>query len=310
MDMDLYKKIVEDCGNYTEHIKSFQPFMDGEPLLDNFLEERIRIAKKAGIRFIQIATNGTLLTRSRARSLVESGLDSIIIALEDIDKDVHEQIRRGSSYNKIISNLENFISIRSEAGLTRPEIIIRMLGLEENSLHREAFLQHWKTKADQVVIVPVHNWGGAISLGRKISHPNLECSYLWRQMVILVDGTVALCCLDYDGVHVLGNVYNESLYDIWHGEKFAEYREKFKNCQVDLCSRCNWIPGSLIAYDVRDRASHMPAALDQHYVTKNIFDGIYQQADKMSKMISGLITYLRNNEARFKQKKQEKPKKP
>ncbi len=56
--------------------------------------------------------------------------------------------------------------------------------------------------------------------------------------------------------------------------------------------------------------SHMYAALDQQYVTKNIFDGIYQQADKTSKMISGLITYLRNNEARFKQKKQEKPKKP
>ena len=56
--------------------------------------------------------------------------------------------------------------------------------------------------------------------------------------------------------------------------------------------------------------SHMYAALDQHYVTKDIFDGIYQQADKTSKMISGLITYLRNNEARFKQKKQEKLKKP
>ena len=53
----------------------------------------------------------------------------------------------------------------------------------------------------------------------------------------------------------------------------------------------------------------MYAALDQHYVTKDIFDGIYQQADKTGKMISGLITYLRNNEARFKQKKQEKPNK-
>ena len=56
--------------------------------------------------------------------------------------------------------------------------------------------------------------------------------------------------------------------------------------------------------------SHMYMALDQHYVTKDIFDGIYQQGDKTSKMVSGLITYLRNNEARFKQKKREKPNKP
>ena len=57
----------------------------------------------------------------------------------------------------------------------------------------------------------------------------------------------------------------------------------------------------------------MYVALDQHYVTDEIFDEIYKQADKTAKMISGLITYLRNNEARFKQKKQDKlnkPKKP
>ena len=56
--------------------------------------------------------------------------------------------------------------------------------------------------------------------------------------------------------------------------------------------------------------SHMYVASDQHYVTKDTFDGIYQQADKTSKMISGLITYLRKNEQQFQQKKQEKPKKP
>lgn len=56
--------------------------------------------------------------------------------------------------------------------------------------------------------------------------------------------------------------------------------------------------------------SHMYAALDQHDVTKDIFDGIYQQADKTGKMISGLITYLRKNEERYKQNKLKKPDQP
>ena len=56
--------------------------------------------------------------------------------------------------------------------------------------------------------------------------------------------------------------------------------------------------------------SHMYVAMDQNYVTQEVFDNIYQQADKTAKMISGLITYLRNNEVRFKQKKQEKLNKP
>jgi len=54
--------------------------------------------------------------------------------------------------------------------------------------------------------------------------------------------------------------------------------------------------------------SHMYVAMDQGHVVKETFDNIYQQADKTSKLISGLITYLRNNEIRFKHQKQEKQK--
>jgi four helix bundle protein len=56
--------------------------------------------------------------------------------------------------------------------------------------------------------------------------------------------------------------------------------------------------------------SHMYVAFDQGYITKVTFDGIYQQAEKTSKMISGLITYLLSNQKRFKQNKQNKPNKP
>jgi hypothetical protein len=46
----------------------------------------------------------------------------------------------------------------------------------------------------------------------------------------------------------------------------------------------------------------MYVAMDQHYVTKETFDNIYQQADKTGKMISGLITYLRENDKQYRQK--------
>ena len=59
--------------------------------------------------------------------------------------------------------------------------------------------------------------------------------------------------------------------------------------------------------------SHMYVALDQHYVTKEIFESIYQQAEKTSKLISGLITYLLTSENKLKRdkpKKEEKPGRP
>lgn len=56
--------------------------------------------------------------------------------------------------------------------------------------------------------------------------------------------------------------------------------------------------------------SHIYVALDQGYISKELFDKIYGQADKTSRQISGLITYLRNNEKKYKQEKHNKQKKP
>lgn len=39
--------------------------------------------------------------------------------------------------------------------------------------------------------------------------------------------------------------------------------------------------------------SHMYVTLDQHYIGRETFGEIYQKAEKTSKIISGLITYLR-----------------
>ncbi len=43
-------------------------------------------------------------------------------------------------------------------------------------------------------------------------------------------------------------------------------------------------------------------ALDQKYISQEAFDGIYNQAEKVSKLNSGLITYLLQSEGRRKTK--------
>jgi four helix bundle protein len=44
-------------------------------------------------------------------------------------------------------------------------------------------------------------------------------------------------------------------------------------------------------------------ALDQKYIAQEIFNNIYNQAEKVSKLDSGFITYLLKNEKRYKNKK-------
>ena len=50
-------------------------------------------------------------------------------------------------------------------------------------------------------------------------------------------------------------------------------------------------------------------ALDQKYITEETFHQIYEQAEKVSKLDSGLITYLLRNQKTFKPNKPNKLKK-
>jgi len=47
-------------------------------------------------------------------------------------------------------------------------------------------------------------------------------------------------------------------------------------------------------------------ALDRRYIEQPVFDGIYSQAEKVSKLDSGLITYLLQNQRQYRKKKLER----
>jgi four helix bundle protein len=49
--------------------------------------------------------------------------------------------------------------------------------------------------------------------------------------------------------------------------------------------------------------SHFYIALDRKYVDQEVFDRIYQQADKVGRMDSSLITYLRESDRKFNETK-------
>ena len=52
--------------------------------------------------------------------------------------------------------------------------------------------------------------------------------------------------------------------------------------------------------------SHFYIAMDRKYVTQETFERIYRQADKVGKMDSNLISYLRESDRKFSQTKKTK----
>jgi len=72
-----------------------------------------------------------------------------------------------------------------------------------------------------------------------------RCHLPFREMAIRHDGTVPLCCMDWQKEKIMGKFPETSLKDIWEGSIFKMTRSLLFNKRRDLlnpCDRCNYHP--------------------------------------------------------------------
>jgi len=234
MDEGLFRRIVDECaarGCAEIHLHNF-----GEPLLDRRLEDRIHYAKARGIAKTKLFSNGSLLTEARARRLVEAGLDEIKISFDGASREEFEAIRVPLKFDRIVENIARLVVIRNAAG-SKLAILVACCSTSDKT----ATMQTLERIVDGFSFGRVHNWGGDEFAG-KPQGVRKTCSRLWRTFTVLSDGRVALCCLDYDGKHVLGRIGpNSTIREAWTGAAYARVRSLHREARQDeipLCSRC------------------------------------------------------------------------
>jgi GTP 3',8-cyclase len=104
----------------------------GEPLLRRDLEQLVSMLAAIGPIDIAMTTNGSLLTRDRARSLRDAGLKRISISLDAIDDAV---FRRINDVDFGVARVLEAIDAAAEAGLTplKIDVVVRR-GLNEEQI--------------------------------------------------------------------------------------------------------------------------------------------------------------------------------
>lgn len=91
--------------------------------------------------------------------------------------------------------------------------------------------------------LPLTNRGGAVKAGTRISEPlNAPCFIPRCVMVITVTGNVVACYEDYFQSHVMGNINDHDIFEIWNSEKYVYFRNELKaghRHKFDVCKTCN-----------------------------------------------------------------------
>ena len=87
----------------------------------------------------------------------------------------------------------------------------------------------------------VHNWSDSEIDHAVKSTIRKPCSRVWQTFTVLSDGKVALCCLDYEGQVILGDVNKTSISEIWKNESYRKIRllhKRARQDQIVICKNC------------------------------------------------------------------------
>jgi MoaA/NifB/PqqE/SkfB family radical SAM enzyme len=168
--------------------------------------------------------------------MIEAGLDAINISVDASGKEVFESTRLGLKYDKVIANIERLVRIRGELGRRRPKLILSFVR-QNNSLDEQAFIEHWRGIADKIHITDLHNWAGTLNTESDVNYP---CYRPWLTFTVLWDGRVSLCCADFDGRSVLGDLTTSTIQEIWNAEPYRNVRRQhLESGGPDICRSCD-----------------------------------------------------------------------
>lgn len=250
MTVPLFQKIINELAEYAP--LTLVPFFRGESLLHPEFISMIRFAKEQKLSPIQLATNGTLLTKEIAQQLLDSELDFISFSVDSVDSESYHQIRGENSFEKVLLHIETLLEMKQEHGSKHPEIQVSMVKSAWNEEKVQSFLDRWQGRVDRIRVYEEHSKNGNFGslgspTGEIVTHDRRPCLKPFQEMVIYWNGEVALCNHDWDRKDHIGNLNEMSILSVWQDEKYRNIRQSHLDGSVaseSVCLHCDhWRSG-------------------------------------------------------------------
>ena len=270
MDVDVYRKILREASHYQHHLRLFQPFLFGEALLHPEFGELIRETREwLPQTRIYLSTNAGLLRTEHIEAILDAKLDKVNIDIDGTTKEVAEKIRRHVNYDQVLENVEKFLVERNRRK-SHTKMRVSIVRMAENSHQIDEFKRLWNTKAGHIQVVDYNSWLGYLDQsGQQFELPSIpfdfSCRHPYEELAIAWDGRTSLCCLDFNLLHMVGDLRNNSIREIWRDAAMNDARNKLEHGKYDslpICHRCNaakfqqdnlwrflWNPGALVRFN-------------------------------------------------------------
>ncbi len=249
MKFSTCKKIIDQLKDSLFFVRLYNW---GEPLLNPEIFKMIDYISSNKIGSI-ISTN-LLVDKEILGNLVNSSLDYLIVSLDGTSKISYEKYRKGGDFEKVLKNLKILVQLNPSFKIEWLFIINKYNQKEmDEAKHLAKELKidilHFSPTFDCLSASKMNDRGKEIYKEFKIdySFPLASyCNWIYSRMVFNWDGSVAPCCALDDSKFDFGNIFKNSVEEIWNNKKYQLARKIFKyNLKHKypnfICSRCIFI---------------------------------------------------------------------
>ncbi len=259
MDWDLFTSIADQASGREKVI--FLPQGFGESLMHPQFRAMLKYLNEHDVRVTMLVSNATYLDDLNCNAIIDSSIPFINISMDGTVKDIYEKIRVNATYEKVVENIQRLFRIRKERGAKLPHIIMRMIKMEETVDDVAAFEAMWEPyleEHDEIVFSNYQTWSNTVEDKRtetpegmvRLSQMDVKkkppCRMVYKTLQVYYDGRATPCCYDYDCTMEIGNANEQSIEEIWTGEKAQEIRrihEEGRMDEIDICRGCQeYIP--------------------------------------------------------------------
>jgi radical SAM protein with 4Fe4S-binding SPASM domain len=271
---DNFKKIIDRLGN----IEEIALVGLGEPFMHPQIFEAIKYCKDRNIS-VKITTNGLLLDSDEMlERILDSGLDFISFSIDSIHAEdagnAHENSSSLANIKRLLAlrnekslavpkivlqtvmfkdpaNLYEVIQWGAEQGVDRINVMrvdhyfdksLPKPDLkEEKAIFKQlaVFRQQYNLQIDCIQDQVFSGLKGRLyKIFKHLLRLDSFCHRLTYYTFIAQNGNVQPCWL-LDN-HPLGNIFEQSIEEIWHGEKYRSFRKNHLQDEI-MCRRCDYL---------------------------------------------------------------------
>lgn len=256
MTFDMFRSIIDDMEQYLLFLILWNW---GEPFTNPELPKMIRYAHKHGIKTVT-STNAHFLDKTDyVRQILESGLTTLIVAIDSLEEERYKIYRRGGRLEIAILGLKNLIRMKKELG-SETQINLRMIVMRQNE-HEVGRMRDFAREvgADIFTAKTLNPSCGLDSLDsesvplnpkyrryeyqkgtfKRIRVDN-SCTRVFSMANIFAGGEVVPCGYDFKGELKVGSILEQPFSEIWMSRQFAEIRRRIWQEQQSIpkCKAC------------------------------------------------------------------------